>query len=984
MPARKNGAPRKPGKTVTKSPRKEPTPSATNSDLSPANPMAFPVVGIGASAGGLEAAQAFFKGVAADSGAAYIFVQHLDPKRPTDLPELLARMTPMPVQAVTDHMLVEPNQVYVIPSNHELMIAKGHLELFELSEEPGLRHPIDVFFRSLAMERGEQAVAIILSGTASDGTSGLRDVKAEGGIVLVQDPLTAKFDGMPRSAIETKLADLILDPLDMGDKLVDIWAFQRPGTAASIMTDEAGIDEETLAKITTLVRNHTGHDFSDYKPRTLLRRIRRRMSVQQIEQPSDYVRHLQHNAAERTILFKELLIGVTRFFRDPEAFAVLIDKVIPALFDKRANDDELRVWVVGCSTGEEAYSIAILLQEEQRRRDANVSIQVFGTDIDGKAIETARGGLFSPSIAKDVPADLLRRYFTSENAGYRVKGAIRDMLVFAEQNVVKDPPFSRLDLVCCRNLLIYMGAALQRRVIPMYHYALKPEGYLFLGNSETIGEFTTHFQTVDRKAKIYRSTSAGTKQPRLLNISPPALADLVPVVAAEKPPKAPVNVRTWVESTLLSELSPACVVIDRHSQIVFIHGHTGRYLEPAPGEATTNILAMARPGLSVELATAVRKAINHGQEVLYEGLRVRTNGDEQPIDLLVRPITEPEALAGLILVVFKEVSPLPSMDPEQTVPESQQVVDELKRELRNTREYLQTSIEEMETSNEELKSTNEELQSSNEELQSINEEHVTSKEELQSVNEELATVNAELESKVSELTRSNNDMNNLLAATKVGTVFLDLHLCITRFTPSSADVIHLIDGDVGRPLAHTVSNLEYDELVNDARTVLDNLVPMDREVRSKDGKWYLIRILPYRTLDNVIEGVVLTFVDITRVRLLEAESRLAVVVQQASDAIVLQDLSGKILAWNNGAEKLYGCSEVLALEADFRLFVPPDGRADHDKLLSQLAKGKKPAPFEAQRLTQEGQVLRVSVSASLLFDESNKPWAVATTERERL
>ncbi|GAB6053186.1 chemotaxis protein CheB [Magnetospira thiophila] len=920
----------------------------------------------------------------ANSGAAFVVVQHLDPKHASMLPELLDKATEMSVVEIVDGVPLAPNTVYVIPPAQELTILHGVLHLIDMPDRHGIQHPIDNFLRSLALDQREQATCIILSGAGSEGAAGLRAIKAEAGVVLVQQPETAKFDSMPRAAIDTHLVDFVLPPEDMPKKLLELWSFPRVARASLSSAEDVVIDEATLAKVVALVRQQTSHDFSDYKPSTLLRRVERRMKLHQIERPADYVRFLSQHVAERTTLFKELLIGVTAFFRDRAAFDVVAETVVPKIFDNLLRDDELRVWVVGCSTGEEAYSLAILLTEEMERRRANIKIQVFGTDLDGEAIEKARGGLFPPSIATDLPPRYLERYFTSENSGFRVRDSIRSKLVFAEQNITKDPPFSRIDLICCRNLLIYMGAKLQARLMPLFHYALKPGGFLFLGSSETIGDFNTLFAVIDRKAKIYQRRMNGDGQTLApsrvipsMEVNPP----LAPVSEARH--EQPTDLRTWLQKTTLAEYAPPCVVINRKMDIVFIQGHTGKYLEPAPGETTANIQAMARPGLAIELPTAIRKALTTGEEVLYEGLKIQTNGGFQLIDLLVRPINEPLPLAGLILIVFKEVRLPPQRKARKSSKSSESRTAELERELRNTREYLQTTVEEMETSNEELKSTNEELQSSNEELQSINEEHVTSKEELQSVNEELATVNAELESKVSDLTKINNDMTNLLAATQVGTLFLDQNLCITLFTPAATEVINLINGDVGRPLGHIVTNLEKADLVKDAKLVLDTLVTLEREITAKDDKRYLVRILPYRTMDNVIDGVVMTFTDVTKLRLLEHEARLAAVVRNSSDAVTLMDLNGKILAWNHAAERLYGQSEQQAINSNIREFIPKEHQQDLDRFFKRIHSGAEIPPFEALRQRADGTHFGVIVTATLLRDAQDQPWAITATERQK-
>jgi len=837
----------------------------------------FPVVGIGASAGGLAAFEAFFSAMPADtdSGMAFVLVQHLAPDHKSLLTSLVKRYTHMQVYEVEDGMVVQPNCAYIIPPNHDMAFLNGSLQLLEPAAARGLRLPIDFFFRSLAQDQHERAICIVLSGTGSDGTQGLRVVKGEGGMAMAQSPDSTEYDGMPASAIATGLVDYVLPPAEMPAQLIAYVSHAfgktpRPAVATLPQTGAA------LKKIGVLLRDRTGHDFSQYKQNTLIRRVERRMALQQIELPEQYLQHLQKNPAEIDTLFRDLLIGVTCFFRDPELFAALEAQAIPRLFADKPAGATVRVWVCGCSTGEEAYSIAMLLQECQENLKEAYRLQVFATDIDPRAIEQARNGVFPANIAADVPPARLARFFVhdAENGSYRIQKSIRDLLVFSEQDVIKDPPFSRLDLISCRNLLIYMNADLQKKLIPLFHHALNPKGLLFLGNSETVGEFFGLFSTLDRKAKLF------LRQEEPAGVAPLALGDFAPPLthkglAARRQSQAagvaPLNARALTEQALLQYYAPASVLINHRGDILYFHGRTGRYLEPAPGEAVLNVVAMAREGLRRELASALHRAAARREAIHYPGLQVKTNGGFSAVNLSLWPVeaNEAGALAGLYLVVLDEPPEALLLDAavaEEDKPSSagERRIALLEQELRAKEEYLQTALEEMETANEELKSTNEEMQSINEELQSTNEELETSKEELQSVNEELATVNAELQTKVFDLSRANNDMNNLLAGTGVATLFVDHQLRIARFTPAATQLINLIDTDIGRPVGHIVSNLRgYDRLVEDVQAVLDSLVPHEAEVQTKSGGWYLMRMGPYRTLDNVIEGAVITFVDIT-------------------------------------------------------------------------------------------------------------------------
>jgi two-component system CheB/CheR fusion protein len=958
----------------------------------------FPIVGIGASAGGLAAFEAFFSAMPAntESGVAFVLVQHLSPDHKSILSDLIKRYTKMRVFEVQDGMTVQPNCAYIIPPNRDMAFLDGTLQLLEPTAPRGLRLPIDFFFRSLAQDQHERAICIVLSGTGSDGTLGVRAVKGEGGMAMAQAPDTTEYDGMPRSAIATGLVDYVLPPAEMPAQLLAYvsHAFgKRPQPAAPPV---ARLDD-ILKKVCALLRVQTGHDFSGYKQNTLVRRIERRMALHQIERPDDYLRFVQKTPAEVEALFRDLLIGVTSFFRDPEAFAVLQQQIIPRLFAGKPAGSSVRAWVCGCSTGEEAYSIAILIQEYLNAVRQPFKVQVFATDVDLQAIEQARSGVFPASIAADISAERLARFFIQEPDGgfYRIQKAIRDLLVFSEQDVIKDPPFSKLDLVSCRNLLIYMNPELQKKLIPLFHYALNPEGFLFLGTSETVGEFGNLFTALDRKWKLYGRLVDGVGAARpALGVFAPAAAESSArpkggreEVGVESKP----NLRALVEQAMLAHYAQAGVLVNSRGEILYIYGRTGKFLEPAAGEAGVNILPMAREGLRRELTTALHKAVSQREPVRYSGLRVRTNGDAITADLVVRPVMTDSISApfsDLFLVLLEEttVSQVASDPPPDaaTPPDVAQRIAALEQELRAKDEYLQTTLEEMETSNEELKSTNEEMQSVNEELQSTNEELETSKEELQSVNEELATVNAELQTKVTDLSRVNNDMNNLLAGTGIGTLFVDMQLRIARFTPAATQVINFITADVGRPVGHIVSNLVgYDRLVEDVMHVLDTLTPYEAEVQTKSGAWYLMRIRPYRTIENVIEGAVLTFVDITELKQLQQGlARLSVMVRDSNDAIIVQDLAGGILVWNRGAERMYGWTEAEALRMNIADIMPDDRRAETADLIRRLRAGEAIESLETRRRTKDGRVLDVWLTVTKLVDETGAISSIATTERD--
>ncbi len=968
-------------------------------------PNGFPIVGIGASAGGLAAFEAFFSGMPdSDPGMAFVLVQHLAPDHKSILTELIRRYTRMQVFEVEDGMAVAPNCAYIIPPNRDMAFLNGTLQLLEPSAPRGQRLPIDFFFRSLAQDQSGRAIGVVLSGTGSDGTLGVRAIKGEGGMVMAQNPESTEFDGMPRSAIATGLVDYVLPPAEMPAQLT-AYATHAFGHSRQSVTVDTPKTESALKKIFVLLRSQVGHDFSQYKPSTVNRRIERRMAVHQIDAIDSYVRFLQQTPAEVEALFRDLLIGVTNFFRDPEAFKVLEEQVIPRLFDDKPAGSVVRVWSTGCSTGEEAYSIAILLQERMEALKQNFTVQLFATDIDSRAIATARAGLYSASIAADLSAERLTRFFIAEAEGtsYRVHKRIRDMLVFSEQDVLKDPPFSKLDLISCRNLLIYLGTDLQKKLIPLFHYALKPGGILFLGTSEGVGEFVEIFAVLDRKSKLYQRKEDihGIERALPASFRPPITATdaMLPRGPKKSGFPAKLSLRELTEQTLLKQIAPNSALVNGQGDILYLHGRTGLYLEPSPGEAgVSNILKMAREGLRRDLTSALHKAVATRELARCPGLRVKTNGHFTGVNLTICPVTigadaTPESHFYLVIL---EDAPAPTAEQgPQEVASANAATDvesriaALKQELQAKDEYLQSTHEELESSNEELKSSNEEMQSVNEELQSTNEELETSKEELQSVNEELGTVNNELQNKLADLSRSNNDMNNLLAGTGIGTIFVDHQLRILRFTPAASAIINLIPSDLGRPVSHIVSNLVgYNSLVADVRSVLDTLASKEISVQTAEGSWYAMRILPYRTLDNVIEGAVISFVDITetvqtREALHKANEllRLAVVVRDAHDAITMQDLSGRIVAWNPGAVRMYGWSEAEALQMNVRERIPETLRDKALVTLRQLSQAETLDPYRTERLTKRGDVMTVSIISTALLNDAGEMYAIATTER---
>lgn len=976
----------------------------------------FPVVGIGASAGGLAAFESFFSGMPADSdpGMAFILIQHLSPDYKSILTELVRRYTRMQVFEVKDGMPVQPNCVYIIPPNNDMAFQNGSLQLTKPSLPRGQRLPIDFFFRSLAQDQRERAICIILSGTGSDGTLGLRAIKGEGGMSMVQTPGSTEYNGMPNSAIATGLVDYELSPAEMPARLI-AYAAHAFNSALLPVTAPDAEEENALKEVFVLLQEQVGHDFSQYKPSTIRRRIERRMAVHQIKMLDRYIKYLRQTPAEVKALFQDLLIGVTKFFRDTEAFSVLEKQFIQKLFADKSGDPAIRVWVPGCSTGEEAYSIAILLQEQMEEIKKSFKVLIYATDIDSQAIIASRRGCYPASIATDISKERLSRFFTFDSVSnvYRINKSIRDMLIFSEHDVIKDPPFSKLNFISCRNLMIYMGEALQKKLIPLFHYALNPGGILFLGNSETVGGFCNLFTALDRKSKLYqrKEDSHGIQRMNLARFLPAmtamntATAPTVEKTASSKK----LSLRELTEQALLQQIVHACALVNQDGDILYIHGRTGMYLEPAMGETgINNILKMAREGLRCELTTALHKVTETKEIVHRTGLRVKTNGHFSSVNLIIRPLATASSPISdaLYLVILEEEHAQGSQNGLKLVHKKARhatetdasgkdaeicCIESLKHELRIKEEYLQTANEELETSNEELKSTNEELQSTNEELQSTNEELETSKEELQSTNEELSTVNAELQMKVTELSRANNDMNNLLAGTGIGTIFVDHQLHILRFTPTASKIINLIPSDVGRSIGHLLSNLiGYSSLAVDAQTVLDTLIPKETEVRTTDGRCYAMRIQPYRTLENIIEGAVFTFFDITEIvaarevlRKANDLFRLAVTVRDAQDAIIVQDLNGRILVWNPAAEKMYGWNETEALLMNTRDRIPAKLRDTAFSEILQLCRAVILKPHRTQRITKDGKIMEVFLTTTPLVNETGQIYAIATTERGR-
>ncbi len=835
-------------------------------------------MGVGSSAGGLESLEQLFRSAPTDGGIAWVLVPHLDPNHASLLAEILQRATAMPVSQAIDGQALEPNTVVVVPPNRELTLGGGRIRVSLSALPRGQRMPIDRFFRSLAEECGERAIGVVLSGSGTDGSLGVRAIHGAGGVSFVQEPATATFDGMPLSAAAGGMATFLLPPAAIAPRVVE-YVRSRFGAAQEDGRDAAPTTKG-IEQLLALLRMSTGHDFSLYKRSTITRRIERRMAVLGASTVEEYSALATERADELQVLFQELLINVTSFFRDPAAFAAL-ERELPQLFAECTPTRPFRAWVPACATGEEAYSIAILLREQLNAALGQTTVKLYATDIDEPAIAAARSGFYPPNIVSDISPERLTRFFDKEDAGYRIRKAVREMMVFARQDLVHDPPFTRLDLISCRNVLIYLEPELQNRLLATFHFALRPGGLLLLSPSESIGAAVDLFRTVDRRHKLFAAKPTGSStRLRASSLagtqSPWRPAETLPQ-AAREPRVSEVSRRA-----LLDAFAPPAVLIDERGAILFVHGDTGPYLRPAPGQPTLDLPAMTRDELQVAVRSAIADAVAGRHEAVATGTVTSPGREAKTVTVTVRPIAAPGAEPLRLLVTFEPrvgVRVPPGKIPVASRKTGR--LRDLEREVLATREGLQASLEalqltneELRAANEELQSANEELQSTNEELQSTNEELETSREELQSVNEELVTLNAELQAKIEQLAVMQNDMKNLLDSTQIGMMFLDLDLAIRRFTRETTAVFRLAPSDVGRPLADIRSNLVDDsDLVEQARTVLSSLTACDRQVTTRLGVCYLTRLMPYRTVDNVVEGVVMTFTDISAIKAIEAKLR---------------------------------------------------------------------------------------------------------------
>jgi two-component system CheB/CheR fusion protein len=896
----------------------------------------FVVVGIGASAGGIQAIKRFFEQVPRDSGMAFVVVLHLSPQHESRLAEVLQVSSGIPVNQVQGRVRVEPNHVYVTPPQRSLSMEGGYLACSEVTRFEERRAPVDIFFRTLADSHHSRAVCVVLSGTGANGSMGLKRVKEQGGICLVQDPNEAGYADMPLNSIATGLADHVLPVAEMParimayrDSLENVQLPEQP-------IEQASFDEQSLRDILSHLRTRTGHDFANYKRPTVLRRIGRRMSLHQISNVGQYAQYVRDNPQELQGLLKDLLISVTNFFRDREAFETLERLVIPRLFARKGEEDQVRVWIVGCATGEEAYSIGMLLAEYETALTTSLpSIQVFATDIDAAAIAAARQGIYTLNDAADVSPERLRRFFSREGESYRVRQDLREMILFADHNVIKDPPFSHLDLVTCRNLLIYLNRTAQQRVMEVMHFALNPGGYLFLGSSESIEGSGDLFVTVDKDAHIFESRAVATRF-AVGDMSLPSRAETHAsrqhILEDKVRPRLSVG---NLHQRLLEQYAPPSIVVNEEHDIMHLSEHAGRYLQYAGGEPTHNLLKAIRPELRIELRTAFYQATQRRTSVETSAIGVRIDDRSVLVKTCVRPVLrEDDTARGFFLVLFQEIEGAPSPAEVVASVSSGDAVGHLEDELVHLKAQLNATVERHETQAEELKASNEELQAMNEELRSAAEELETSKEELQSVNEELHTVNQELKIRIEEQTQANDDIRNLINSTEFATIFLDRGSRIKLFTLHAREIFTVLPSDRGRPLSDMASSLVDVNLQADIDRVLEHLERVEREVRTRDGRWYLMRVVPYRTSEDRIDGVVLTFVDITTHRRTEeqlrrSEGHLSLIMDSVTDsAIFTVDAKGRINSWNPGAARVFGFEEQEALGQSMTMLFTPQDRSE--------------------------------------------------------
>jgi two-component system CheB/CheR fusion protein len=958
-----------------------PAPVGTDGEPESRNLLPFSVVGIGGSAGGIEAFTQLLKALPPDTGMAFVFVLHMGSRQKSVLSEIASRATHMPVSEVDERTKVEPNHVYVISPGTNLVLEGGALVPSVRGAEQGSLRNVDNLFMSLATELGHQAIGVVLSGSASDGALGLEQIKGEGGITFAQDA-TAQHDSMPHSAIAMNCVDFVLPPDEIAREIVRI---ARHPLLARGVEAAAVLPPVDTAVVLEALQNATGVDFSFYKRNTLHRRVSRRMVLNRMEKPEEYMEFLRSTPGEVEALYQDVLIGVTSFFRDRETFEVLKSEVFPKIVANRSRNDVVRMWALGCSTGEEAYSLAIAFSEFAEKAGRAYPLQVFATDLNGKGIDKARAGLYSRNIVDDVGPERIRRYFAEADRGYCVRKSIRDMCVFARHNVLSEPPFSRIDLISCRNLLIYLGSEMQQRIIPTLHYALRPNGYLMLGKSETIGTFRDLFELVDARHKLYFRKSVA---PRLVlgNIVSGARSQARHAAERQMPMREnPVahlmDAQKEAERLLLTRYAPASVLVNDEFDILQFRGNTGAYLAPAPGRASLNLIKMVREGLLVPVRNMLNKARKEAEPVRRENLSVRTNGGYRDVAVEVIPIKGVGGAAGSYLVLFEE-----GASPDRKARLKRQRVEaaedraeqsgSVKQELDATREYLQSVIEQQEAANEELQSANEEIQSANEELQSINEELETSKEEVQSSNEELSTVNEELNNRNAELSRTNNDLINLLSSVQMAIVMIGANLRIRRLTPGAEKMLNLIPADVGRPIGDLNLSISVQDLEHHLQEVMDTVAVKEFEVRDKQGRWHLLRLRPYRTMDNVIDGVVVILIDIDNLKRDQEKLRYqAELLDQAYEPILMWEMGGTVTYWSKAAEEVYGYTRAEALRRrKYDLFGIVESAAEIEEKLQKHGRwsGKL---VHAKR---DGGKIQVSSRMSLVSEPDGRKLVIET------
>jgi len=944
-----------------------------------------PIVGIGASAGGLNALKALFQNLPNESGAAFVVIQHLDPAHESLTAEILSRSTTMPTIQVTHGMLVESNRVYVIPPNAYLSINKATFELKEPVLDHGLRMPIDYFFRSLSEYEEGRVIAIIVSGTGHDGSGGISSIKGNCGLVMAQEPATAQYDGMPRSAIDTGLVDIVCPVEDMANHIVSFLENKYIAEVGDSAT-ETNDDIAKLNSILALILMRTGHDFRTYKQGTLGRRIGRRMGLQNIDSYAEYLTYLREHDDEVNMLRQDLLISVTAFFRDPEAFEALDEKAITPLIKNKEEDQSIRVWVPGCATGEEAYSIAMLIIERLDTLHKHCRIQIFASDIDEFAISVGRAGLYPQSIVGDLSKERLSRFFTLEDKGYRVNKSLRDCITFANQNLISDPPFSNLDLISCRNLMIYLSTPEQRKLLALFHFALCDEGYLFLGHSETATHPDGLFDPLAKKWRVYRRAAVNQIKKMDYPFSARMPRSVTHNLAASKQQSEQTRLADLVQHQLIQAYAPAAVLVNQKYQVLYFSGPTNRYLEQPIGAPTQDLLSLAKHELRAGLRTTLKRVAKERKFITMDDCPIVIDGSRIAVRIAIKPLLLPRTSAPLYLITFEEqLNVLPKLAPERIdeVGSTDALVKQLENELHISREELQSHIEEFESANEELQAANEEVMSVNEELQSSNEELETSKEELQAMNEELTTVNNQLKDKMDELAKANDDLENLLNSTDIATIFVDSELNIGRFTPATKDLLNLISSDIGRPLIDIRPKFTDENLIDDVGQVLAKLTPIEAELMTENGRCFLRRILPYRTGDNRIDGVVITFIDISARIAAEEQARLlAAVVRDSNDAVILHDLNGKITHWNSGAQLMYSLSEQEALAMTIFDLVPNAGLASAKSTLEKIKNGEVIDSLEASRITKDGRVLDVWVTVTPITDDKGQISLIAATERD--